>query len=206
MPAEQSVNILLVDDRSENLLALEAMLEPLGQNLVRARSGDEALKCLLRQDFAVILLDVQMPGLDGFETATLIRGRERSADTPIIFLTAINTSDMHISRGYAVGAVDYLLKPITFDRFLKAVDKANQRITQPSVPGQPAVIPKAVDYVFVKDGTKLVKVNYDDIMKGYRGEPTLKPGDVVEVPGRKGGVNRQTQFIIGAAIIFFLFR
>ena len=83
MPAEQSVNILLVDDRSEDLLALEAMLEPLGQNLVRARSGDEALKCLLRQDFAVILLDVQMPGLDGFETATIIRGRERSADTPI---------------------------------------------------------------------------------------------------------------------------
>jgi signal transduction histidine kinase/CheY-like chemotaxis protein len=112
MPTEQSVNILLVDDRSENLLALEAMLEPLGQNLVRAKSGDEALKCLLRQDFAVILLDVQMPGLDGFETAKLIRGRERSAHTPIIFLTAINTSDIHISRGYAVGAVDYLLKPI----------------------------------------------------------------------------------------------
>ncbi len=75
MPSEQSINILLVDDRSENRLALAAILEPLGQNLVQARSGQEALKCLLRQDFAVILLDVQMPGMDGFDTAELIRGR-----------------------------------------------------------------------------------------------------------------------------------
>jgi signal transduction histidine kinase/DNA-binding response OmpR family regulator len=112
MPTEQPVNILLVDDRSENLIALEAMLEPLGQHLVMARSGAEALKRLLRQDFAVILLDVQMPGMDGFETAALIRGRERSAHTPIIFLTAINTSERHVSRGYEVGAVDYLLKPL----------------------------------------------------------------------------------------------
>ena len=103
MPTEQPANILLVDDRSENLLALAAMLEPLGQNLVTARSGEQALKCLLRDDFAVILLDVQMPGMDGFETARLIHGRERSAHTPIIFLTAINTSDMHVSRGYAAG-------------------------------------------------------------------------------------------------------
>src|SRR5919205_3426632 len=92
MPSEQSANILRVDDRSENRLALAAILEPLGQNLVQARSGQEALKCLLRQDFAVILLDVQMPDMDGFETAELIRGRPRSQHTPIIFLTAINTS------------------------------------------------------------------------------------------------------------------
>src|SRR5215211_613235 len=112
MPTEQPVNILLVDDHSENVLALEAILEPLGQNLVKANSGEEALKQLLRHDFAVILLDVQMPGMDGFETAQLIHGRERSRHTPIIFLTAINTSDSQVSRGYEVGAVDYLLKPI----------------------------------------------------------------------------------------------
>src|SRR5581483_4068174 len=121
MPSEQSVNILLVDDRSENRLALAAILEPLGQNLVQAVSGQEALKCLLRQDFAVILLDVQMPGMDGFETAELIRGRERSQHTPIIFLTAINTSDIHISRGYALGAVDYLVKPIVPEILLSKV-------------------------------------------------------------------------------------
>src|SRR5438876_6129995 len=109
MQPEHQVNILLVDDRAENLLALEAILSPLSHNLVKANSGQEALKCLLQQDFAVILLDVHMPGMDGFETAELIRGRERSQDTPIIFLTAVNTSDSHVFRGYAVGAVDYLL-------------------------------------------------------------------------------------------------
>src|SRR5262245_8448333 len=112
MQPEQQVHILLVDDRAENLLALEAILNPLGHKLVKAYSGTEALKCLLSQDFAVILLDVQMPGMDGFETAELIRGRERSQETPIIFLTAVNTSDLHVFRGYAIGAVDYLLKPI----------------------------------------------------------------------------------------------
>jgi signal transduction histidine kinase/DNA-binding response OmpR family regulator len=121
MPTEQPVNILLVDDYPENLLALAAILEPLGQNLVKALSGEEALKCLLRQDFAVILLDVQMPGIDGFETAELIRRRERSMHTPIIFLTAINTGDTHVSRGYEVGAVDYLLKPIMPDVLLSKV-------------------------------------------------------------------------------------
>jgi signal transduction histidine kinase/DNA-binding response OmpR family regulator len=121
MPTDRPVNILLVDDHAENLLALEAILEPLGQNLVKALSGEEALKCLLRQDFAVILLDVQMPGMDGFETAELIRGRERSMHTPIIFLTAINTSENHVSRGYQVGAVDYLLKPIVPEVLLSKV-------------------------------------------------------------------------------------
>jgi len=111
MRAAEQVNILLVDDRPENLVALESVLEELGQNLVRAHSGREALKHLLDTDFAVILLDVQMPGMDGFETATLIRARERSQHTPIIFLTAINKTDTHVSRGYKVGAVDYVFKP-----------------------------------------------------------------------------------------------
>ncbi|MBW4575973.1 MAG: response regulator [Aphanothece sp. CMT-3BRIN-NPC111] len=112
MQPEPKVNILLVDDHSENLLALEAILDNLGQNLVKAHSGEEALRCLLNQDFAVILLDVQMPGMDGFEAATLIRSRERSRDTPIIFLTAFSSSDRLVWRGYSLGAVDYLLKPI----------------------------------------------------------------------------------------------
>ncbi|MBG1268456.1 hybrid sensor histidine kinase/response regulator [Nostoc sp. WHI] len=112
MQMEPKVNILLVDDKLENLLALEAILEKLGENLVRATSGEEALRCLLHQDFAVILLDVQMPGMDGFETATMIRNRGRSRHTPIIFLTAFSTSDQMLFKGYALGAVDYLLKPL----------------------------------------------------------------------------------------------
>lgn len=112
MYREQKVNVLLVDDHPENLLVLEAILGSLGQNLVRANSGEQALRCLLNQEFAVILLDVQMPGMDGFETATLIRQRQRSRDTPIIFLTAFSTSDNLVFQGYSLGAVDYLLKPI----------------------------------------------------------------------------------------------
>ncbi|HEY9877524.1 MAG TPA: response regulator [Leptolyngbyaceae cyanobacterium] len=112
MQTEPRVNILMVDDQPENLLALEAILGNLGQNLVRAYSGQEALRCLLYQDFAVILLDVQMPDMDGFEVATLIRSRERSRETPIIFLTAYSTSEQFLFRGYALGAVDYLIKPI----------------------------------------------------------------------------------------------
>jgi PAS domain S-box-containing protein len=103
--------VLLVDDHEENLLALEAVLEPLGCRLTRARSGEEALKALLQQQFAVILLDVQMPGLDGFETAELIRGRERTRSIPIIFVTAISKAPHHVFRGYGTGAVDYIFKP-----------------------------------------------------------------------------------------------
>jgi PAS domain S-box-containing protein len=104
-------NLLLVDDRPENLLALEAILDDLEFNILTADSGKEALRCLLKQDFALILLDVEMPGLDGFETAELIRSRRKTRFTPIIFLTAINKTEQHVFRGYAVGAVDYLLKP-----------------------------------------------------------------------------------------------
>ena len=108
----QRVKILLVDDQPENLLSAEAVLDSLGQEIVRANSGREALRHLLTDDFAVILLDVMMPEMDGFETAALIRQRERSRATPIIFLTALGRSEEHVFRGYDVGAVDYLTKPI----------------------------------------------------------------------------------------------
>ena len=112
---EAPVEILIVDDRPENLLALEAILEPLGQRLVRALSGDEALRLLLSHDFAMILLDVQMPGINGFETARLIKSRERTKYIPIIFLTAISKDEEYIFEGYSVGAVDYMAKPFQPD-------------------------------------------------------------------------------------------
>jgi CheY-like chemotaxis protein len=105
------VHILLVDDRPENLVALEAILGTLEHDLVSARSGEEALKALLTRDFAVILLDASMPGMDGFETAARIKRREKTRDIPIIFLTALNNEPQHAFRGYEVGAVDYLTKP-----------------------------------------------------------------------------------------------
>lgn len=108
---QTKAKILLVDDRPENLLALEAVLSVLDQTLVRASSGEEALKALLTDDFAVILLDVQMPGMDGFETAAHIKRRERTRDIPIIFLSAVNYGPHNTFRGYAAGAVDYIPKP-----------------------------------------------------------------------------------------------
>ncbi|NUQ76734.1 MAG: response regulator [Polyangiaceae bacterium] len=112
IPADNKVDILLVDDNPSNLLALEAMLEELGQNLVKATSGPEALKCLLDQDFALILMDIQMPGMDGIETAELIRQRERSRHIPILFATAYTRTEAQVFKGYSVGAVDFLFKPI----------------------------------------------------------------------------------------------
>jgi PAS domain S-box-containing protein len=103
--------ILLVDDQPENLRTLEAVLEPLGYPLVTSGSGHGALRLLLEQDFAMILLDVRMPGLDGLETAELIKQRERTKDIPIVFLTAARDEVSDIARGYGVGAVDYVLKP-----------------------------------------------------------------------------------------------
>lgn len=111
-PDPSLANILLVDDRPANLHALEAVLEPLGQNLVRANSGEEALRWLLsHDDCAVILLDVQMPGMDGFETASLIKAREKTRFIPIIFVTAISKEQHYIFQGYEAGAVDYISKP-----------------------------------------------------------------------------------------------
>lgn len=108
-------SILVVDDHPANLLALEGILEPLGQHIVKANSGEEALKRLLDHEFSVILMDVQMPGLDGMQTARIIKEREKTRHIPIIFLTAISRDQAHIFRGYSAGAVDYLLKPFDPD-------------------------------------------------------------------------------------------
>lgn len=107
----QKARILLVDDRAENLIALEAILSSLNQQLISVESGEAALKALLGNEFAVILLDVVMPGMDGFETAAHIKRRAKTHDVPIIFLTAAGAEPDHAFRGYAAGAVDYIAKP-----------------------------------------------------------------------------------------------
>jgi CheY-like chemotaxis protein len=109
--AHDRASILLVDDMEDNLIALEAVLGSLNQPLVRARSGEEAMKALLRQSFAVVLLDVRMPGMDGFETATNIKRLDQTKDTPIIFLTGSEGDGDYAFRGYATGAADFLTKP-----------------------------------------------------------------------------------------------
>jgi CheY-like chemotaxis protein len=114
MPSEASsipASILLVDDMEDNLYALEAILSPLGEPIIRATSGEEAMKALLRQDCAVVLLDVLMPGMDGLETAANIKRLDQTKDVPIIFLTGSDGDIGYAFRGYATGAVDYLQKP-----------------------------------------------------------------------------------------------
>ncbi|MEC1522494.1 EAL domain-containing protein [Neobacillus niacini] len=111
MDNKDKINILLVDDRPENLLALEAIIEHEDYNLIKAFSGEEALKSLLKHDFAAILLDVQMPGIDGFATAKIIKAREKTKNIPILFITANYLDSEHIFTGYSVGAIDYILKP-----------------------------------------------------------------------------------------------
>lgn len=115
MKADERINILMVDDSATNLLALEAILQAPDRNLVSVSSGDDALRYLLNNDAAVILLDVFMPGIDGLDTAELIRARDKSRNIPIIFLTADSTGGRHLSRGYSLGAVDYIVKPIEPD-------------------------------------------------------------------------------------------
>ncbi len=109
---EERASILLVDDRHDKAMAMQAVLADLDSDVVTARSGKEALRLLLDRDFAVILLDVNMPGLDGFETAHLIRQRKSLEHTPIIFVTGISDTETHVSRGYSLGAVDYILTPV----------------------------------------------------------------------------------------------
>src|SRR5262245_50882613 len=111
MTDAERTNILIVDDLPEKLLVYRTVLEELGQNLITVAAGPDALRELLRQDFAVILMDVNMPGMDGFETAALIRQRRKSAYTPIIFITAF-ADELHMARGYAHGAVDFIPSPV----------------------------------------------------------------------------------------------
>src|SRR5256714_5268178 len=112
---EERINILMVDDSPTNLLALETILRGPDRNLIPISSGKDALRYLLDNEAAVVLLEVYMPGTDGLETAQLIRGREKSRDTPIIFLTANTTGVRHLTRGYSLGAVDYIVKPVEPD-------------------------------------------------------------------------------------------
>lgn len=144
MASELQTNVLLVDDRPENLLAMESILADLGQNLVRATSAREALRFLLVEDVALILLDVQMPGINGFELAELIRERERTQHTPIIFVSATSRDEKYVFKGYSLGAVDYLTKPFEPEilkskvRFFTKLFRQNQEIKR-----QAALLEKA---------------------------------------------------------------
>ncbi|MEV7321548.1 response regulator [Streptomyces sp. NPDC093970] len=111
MTTDERAGILLVDDMEDNLIALEAVLGSLNEPIVRARSGEEAMKALLRRRFAVVLLDIRMPGMDGFETAANIKRLDQTKDVPIIFLTGVEEDAGYAFRGYATGAADYLTKP-----------------------------------------------------------------------------------------------
>lgn len=104
--------ILMVDDTPENLYSLEAILEAPGRNLVKASSGPEALKVLLKSDVSLVLLDVQMPGMDGFEVAEIMRSNPKTKNVPIVFVTAISKDQKYVFKGYQAGAIDYLFKPL----------------------------------------------------------------------------------------------
>ena len=209
MPPEPKVNVLLVDDHAENLLALEAILDRLGQNLVKAYSGKEALRCLLEQDFAVILLDVQMPGMDGFETATLIRARERSRHTPIIFLTAFSASDKLVFQGYSLGAVDYLLKPIEseiltskvvvfVDLFKKSAQIERQAAELATVNAelsrQAETLRKQAQLLDLTHDTIVVCSMEGTIMFWNKGAQEMYGWTKAEVLGKKSHTLLQTQF------------
>jgi CheY-like chemotaxis protein len=137
-------SILIVDDMEENLVALEAVLGPLHQHLVRARSGEEALKAMLRQDFAVVLLDLLMPGMDGFETAANIKRLDQTRDVPIILVTGVEADADYAYRGYALGAADFLTKPIdpwvlrTKVNVFLDLHRKNRQLTAHSVAGNVA--------------------------------------------------------------------
>lgn len=125
----EQTRILVVDDRPENLVALKAVLESTSYNVVTAASGEEALRWVLKEEFSVILLDVQMPGLDGFETARLIKNREKTRHIPIVFVTAANQASEHVQKGFEVGAVDYIFKPFSPDMLRRKVDALARMFT-----------------------------------------------------------------------------
>ncbi len=121
MSDNEHPNILLVDDKIENLLALEVILKEFECNLIRATSGQQALRRVLEHEFALVLLDVQMPGMDGFEVAELMKSRQESKDIPIIFITAISKEHEYVMKGFDVGAVNYMYKPVDPDKLRSKV-------------------------------------------------------------------------------------
>ncbi|MCK5840560.1 MAG: response regulator [Candidatus Sabulitectum sp.] len=133
MDSESKVNVLLVDDRPENLLALESILEEMPLNIFKANSGNEALGHLISNDFALVLMDVQMPDMDGYETAELMRGSERTRAIPIIFVTAISKKEKNIFRGYEAGAVDFLFKPVQPEILVSKVEVFTSLYRQKSI-------------------------------------------------------------------------
>jgi PAS domain S-box-containing protein len=179
--AEERANILLVDDQPANLLSLRAILEDLGQNLVEARSGEEALQRLQAGEFAVVLLDVLMPGMDGFEAARRIRDNQRSRHTPIIFLTARDIDRAQLEAGYTLGAVDFLVKPLvpvivqakvgSFVELFQEKQQARQEAAQLRL-----LVEQAKDYaIFLLDPQGYV-VSWNpgaEHMKGYRAEEII---------------------------------
>jgi DNA-binding response OmpR family regulator len=144
-----SVNILIVDDDPKSLMALEALLTGPERVIFKAESGREALRYLLKTDFALILMDVRMPVMDGFETAALIRKREQSKNTPIIFVSAVSTLDSDVTKGVSLGAIDYIFKPIDPRALKLKVSlilnlfnyKTNSSTISPSRPQPPASLP-----------------------------------------------------------------
>src|SRR5437016_2904807 len=112
METDSDISVLIVDDNAANLLTYEGLLGDLHVDLVKAHSGQEALRNAFHRDFAAILMDVQMPDMDGFEVVTQLRRRKRSSETPLLFVTAVFPDQYHVSRGYSLGAVDYLIKPV----------------------------------------------------------------------------------------------
>ena len=167
--AADPINILLVDDQPQKLLAYEAMLSGLGQRLIRAHSGNQAFEILLNEEIAVILLDVNMPGMDGFEAAAMIRQHPRFAKTPIIFVTAVNTTDLDRIRGYEIGAVDYVSVPVIpeilrakvsvfveLHRKKRELERANQSLHE-AEQRMRAVLETANDAIITIDSTSIIQ-------------------------------------------------
>ena len=192
-------NILVVDDDAKSLLAMDALLAGPGRNIVTARSGADALRELMGREFAVILLDVRMPEMDGFETAALIRQRERLRHVPIIFLSAVDTLDSDVYRGAASGAVDYLFKPVV-PEVVKAKVAAfvdlvhmNERIKQQALEQSEARFRLAIEaspnamIMVGKDGRIVLTNAHAERLFGYPREELLQQSIDTLVPARFRG-------------------